>query len=409
MKCNVTIVGAGPAGLSAAIDMAKLGISVVVIDEYFRPGGRLLGQLYEDRKAPPNEREWNGAKLAQELAQEAEQLGVTILCGVTSWTVSEKWHIKLSGSEVQSITSDALLLATGAAEKALPIPGWTLPGVFSIGAAQTFTNVHHVAIGKRVLVVGADPLALSVVMEMKQAGIDVAGIVLPPASAMLNKHLSSPVHSVERLGGAADLAPNPLLRMMGRLAAGKLNRIATHALSLNLLKIEGVPAYMRKSVVSIEGDKEVESVTLQPVTVDGVPKGETEQIAVDTVCLSAGLYPLIDLAQVAHCPIVDIPELGGMVPLHGPDLTTPVPGLFIAGNITGIEGAKVAIAQGKLAAVSIAELLGKKPNVAKEEAIRNVDQAREHSPIHFLPSIKEGREKMNLYWEKEQNEKGVVL
>ncbi|WP_179134599.1 NAD(P)/FAD-dependent oxidoreductase [Oceanobacillus timonensis] len=408
MKSNVTIVGAGPAGLSAAIDLAKTGISVVVIDEYYRPGGRLLGQLYEDRKAPPEERHWDGKKRAGELAQEAEKLGVTMLCGVTSWTVSDRWHIKLSGSEVQSLTSDALLLATGAAEKALPIPGWTLPGVFSIGAAQTFTNVHNVAIGQRVLVVGADPLALSVVMEMKQAGIDVAGVVLPPASSMVNKHLSSPVESVERLGEAADLAPNPLLRMMGRLATGKLSGLATRALSLNLLKIEGVPAYMRKAAVRIEGDKQVESVTLQPVTVDGEPNGHTEKIDVDTVCLSAGLYPLVDLAQVAHCPIVDIPELGGTVPLHDSDLSTPVSGLFIAGNITGIEGAKVAIAQGKLAAASIAESLDQKPLLPKKDAMRDVDEARARSPIHFLPNIAKGRQKMRQYWEEHQNEKGVL-
>ncbi|MFD1067521.1 NAD(P)/FAD-dependent oxidoreductase [Oceanobacillus locisalsi] len=408
MKCHVTIVGAGPAGLSAAIDLAKTGVSVVVIDEYYRPGGRLLGQLYEDRKAPRDERHWDGKEQAYELVQEAERQGVSILCGVTSWTVTDRWHIKLSGTEEKFITSDALLLATGAAEKALPIPGWTLPGVFSVGAAQTFTNVHKVAIGQRVLVVGADPLALSVVMEMKQAGIDVAGVVLPPASPAINKHLSSPVESVKRIGEAADLAPNPLLRMMGRLATGKLSGLATRALSLNLLKIEGVPAYIRKAAVSIEGDRNVESVTLQPVTIDGEPNGETEQIAVDTVCLSAGLYPLVDLAQVACCPMVDIPELGGTVPLHGPDLTTSVPGLFMAGNITGIEGAKVAIAQGKLAAASIAESLDKKPLLPKEDAMRHVEEARERSPIHFLPNIEKGRQKMRQYWEEQQNEKGVL-
>lgn len=408
VKADVTVIGAGPAGLSSAIEMAKAGLSVIVIDEYFCPGGRLLGQLYEDPKAPKNERLWNGKKIAESLVTEAEELGVKVLCGITSWSISEGWCISISGAEKKTITSDALLLATGAAEKSLPIPGWTLPGVYSIGAAQTLTNVHHIAIGKRVIVVGTDPLALSVVMEMKHAGIDVAGVVLPPNHSPVCPELTSPVANVGRLGEVADLAPNPILRTMGKLASGKLKTLATHALYFDLLKIEGIPVHIRKSIVDITGKNRVESVTLQSVTVDGTPIGKIEKVRVDAVCLSAGLYPLADLAQVAGCPLVDIPELGGIVPVHGPNLSTPVPGMFVAGNITGIEGAKVAIAQGKLAAISIVKSFNKKTSMNVEEAIKEVDLARSLSPINFLKDIKVGRAKMQSYWEKTQIGKELV-
>jgi sarcosine oxidase, subunit alpha len=405
MKFDVTVVGAGPAGLSAAIELAQNGLSVAVIDEYFRPGGRLLGQLYDDPHAPFDKRQWDGKKVAQIMAKQAKDLNVQIITEVTTWTLSEGWNIQISGTTEKTIQSKALLLATGAIEKALPIPGWTLPGVYSIGAAQTFTNLHHIAIGKRVMVVGIDPLALSVVMEMKHAGIDVVGVALPPQLPM-NQALSFPVNSVNQLTEVSDLAPNVFLRKMGKLVSGKFSKLAAHALNFDLLKVEGIPIHIRKAVMSIEGKQQVEYVTMQSVTVDGVPTGRAKRIEVDAVCLSAGLNPLIDLAQVAGCPIVDIPELGGLVPVHGPNLSTPKQGLFVAGNITGIEGAKVVIAQGKLAGVAISNYLGRKSSTTEEKAIKEVDQARKLAPIRFLPNIQEGREKMKVYWQNELLVKG---
>ncbi|MDF2679465.1 MAG: FAD-dependent oxidoreductase [Brevibacillus sp.] len=397
MKVDVAIIGSGPAGLAASIELAQSGLSVAIIDEYYRPGGRLLGQLYDDPHAPLNQRRWDGKKIAAELVEQASKLQVAILCGVTAWSVSPGWHIELSGSKEKSVYAKALLLATGAAEKALPMPGWTLPGVVSVGAAQTFTNVHHVAIGKRVMVVGIDPLALSVALEMKHAGIDVVGVAMAPRSPMTEK-LSSPIQALSQLADAAALAPHPLLRTMGRLAAGSLSKVAVHALCLPLLQVEGIPVHIRKAVTKIEGEQSVEAVILQAVSAKGEPTGREERVEVDAVCLSAGLYPLIELAQVAGCSLTHIPELGGMVPLYGKDLSTTADGLFVAGNITGIEGAKVAMAQGKLAAVSIVQTLGKTPSITKEEAIQAVEQARALSPIRFLPQVQQGLAKMEQLW-----------
>ncbi|WP_164553285.1 NAD(P)/FAD-dependent oxidoreductase [Brevibacillus marinus] len=405
MNVDVAIVGAGPAGLAASIELARAGLSVAVVDEYYRPGGRLLGQLYDDPQAPAGQRRWDGRKVAAELLAQARQWNVQVLSGVTAWSVQPSWQIELSGAAVQTLRAKALLLATGACEKALPIPGWTLPGVVSIGAAQTFTNLHRVAIGRRVMVVGADPLALSVALEMKHAGIEVVGVALPPQSPWSGE-LASPVQAVARLAEAADLAPHPLLRRMGRLAAGRLRALAAHALRWPLLRLAGVPLYLRQAVTRIEGSTAVEAVTLQPVSIDGVPTGRAERVAVDAVCLSAGLYPLIDLAQVAGCTLVELPELGGLVPLHSRDLRTSVEGLYVAGNITGIEGAKVAMAQGRLAAVSIAAAWGKTASLSLDEALAAVEAARARSPLRFLPRIAEGRAKMEQLWQAAHGEKG---
>ncbi|PAV28306.1 hypothetical protein CIL05_16855 [Virgibacillus profundi] len=400
MKVDVAIIGAGPSGLTAAIEMIENGLTVAVIDEYYRPGGRLLGQHYEDPKAAPDQRVWNGKNIADQLEKKARGLGVHIFTNVTAWSVSEKWKIHLSHPKINMIVSKVLLLATGSAEKALPIPGWTLPGGISIGAAQTFTNLHRVAVGEKVLIAGIDPLSLSVMIEMKNAGIDVAGMVLPPISPASGNH-HTPVQTVARLKDVAGLAPNSFIRTFGKYALAWFPRLIAHALRFNFLKVNGVPIHLRKSIVRIEGSEQVEAVILQSVSADGKPVGQAERMEVDAVCLSAGLYPLVDLAETTGCTLVDIPELGGVIPLHGPDMTTTINGLFVAGNITGIEGAKVAIAQGQLAAVSILKSLGKNGSITVQEAKMEMEKARIQSPLRFLPNIDEGRTKLNKLWEKE--------
>lgn len=400
MKVDVVIIGAGPAGLTAAIELKKHGVSTAVIDEYYLSGGRLLGQHYEDPSAPPEDREWDGKKIAAELERQAKSQGVHIFTNVTVWSVDEKWKIYITHPEINIVHSKVLLLATGSAEKALPLPGWTLPGVISIGAAQTFTNLHRIAVGKKVLIAGVDPLSLSVMIEMKSEGIDVAGMVLPPISPALGEQYS-PVMTVSRLKDVAGLAPNPLVRSAGKFALSHFPRLITHALKFDFLKVNGVPLHMRKSIVRIEGKNQVEAVVLQPVNAEGKPSGKTERLEVDAVCLSGGLYPLADLSETAGCKMAEIPELGGMVPLHGLDMSTTVKDLFVAGNITGIEGAKVAMAQGQLAAVTILKSLEKEGSLSEEEAISKVEQARKEAPLRFLPQVEKGRKLLNKLWEKE--------
>lgn len=250
------------------------------------------------------------------------------------------------------------------------------------------------------MIAGVDALSLSVMIEMKNAGIDVVGMALPPVSPVTGNRYS-PADTIASLTDLTDLAPSSFVRTFGKIALARFPRLIARALRLNFLKVNGVPIHLRKSVVKIEGEQQVEAVMLQSVSVDGDPVGEMERVEVDAVCLAAGLYPLVDIAETVGCPLIDIPELGGTVPLHGPNLSTQVNGLFVAGNITGIEGAKVAIAQGQLAAISILNSLGKSGFMTAYEAIEEVESARENAPIHFLPEIEKGREKIDAIWEKE--------
>lgn len=395
MKVDVAIVGAGPAGLIASIELAKNGMKVVVIDEYYRSGGRLLGQLYEDTKSE-KKRMWDGKEIANHLMDEALSLGVQILCKTTVWKIKSNC-LFISNSEIKEIHSKAIILATGAIEKALPIPGWQKVGVIAVGAAQTFTNLHRVKIGNRVLFVGIDPLSISVAMEMKKAGIHVVGMMLPAPSLMTGEK-SNPQDVLEQLLMVAHMAPNYFFRIAGKLVKGKIKKLIVNLLKFNLIQIMGIPLYFRKAVTQINGQREVESVSVSNLSTNGELSRIETKLEVDTVCLSGGLLPLVDLSQVANCILVDIPELGGIVPLHNKYLKTSVEGIYVAGNITGIEGAKVAMAQGKLAAFSLLHDFKIVSEQQLQMAFNEVDIARKSSPISFLPNIKIGRKIMEEKW-----------
>src|SRR5699024_4287854 len=172
---DVVIIGAGPAGLSAAIVCREHDLNIVVLDEFPQAGGRLLGQLHEE----PNGEWWNGIKEAGLLKQQAEQLQTDILLNVAVH------HIERKADETFSVHTNNgqfigtnILIATGAAETATPIPGWTLPGVMSIGAAQVMTNVHRVRVGKKGIVVGVNVLSAAIARELQLAGIDLHSMAL---------------------------------------------------------------------------------------------------------------------------------------------------------------------------------------------------------------------------------------
>lgn len=139
---HLIVIGAGPAGLSAAVSAAEQGLPVTVLDEFTEPGGRMPGQYHEEG----SQGWWVGKHVSDELITRCGELGVDIRCGVSvhGMEYTTTWEISTSCG---LFTADYVLLATGAAEIPVPLDGWTLPGVMSIGAAQVMTNVHYVKPG----------------------------------------------------------------------------------------------------------------------------------------------------------------------------------------------------------------------------------------------------------------------
>ncbi len=432
---DILVVGAGPAGLCAAAEAAQCGWKVTVLDEYMRPGGRLLGQLHQERGG----NWWNGIREAERLADSAKKAGVEVRTGVSvtgleqASGAADGWDVWTDGGRFRA---RQLLLATGAAESAVPVPGWTLPGVMSIGAAQVMTNVQRVRVGNRGVVIGMSVLAMAILSELRLAGIDIAAVVLPPRHP-LSGDAAVPAQVFASLLRFAHLAPRPLFRMGARLVQPSiLRKLAIAGYPKRGLKLMGTPLQLRRTALEIIGDGGVEGVRVADVQPDGsaIP-GSERVVEADFVCIAGGLYPLAELAAVAGCPFRYVPQLGGHVPEHDERMRTPLPGLFVAGNITGVESAKVAMAQGRVAGLSMAlEMNGaysaasvegrhasrsaayfdgenasrgaaplESENASRDEAsleeklqnaLAAVDHARREALIQFQPGIAEARQAM---------------
>ncbi|QDS32713.1 NAD(P)/FAD-dependent oxidoreductase [Brevibacillus brevis] len=386
---DLLIIGAGPAGLSAAIASARQGLAVRVVDEFYRPGGRLLGQLHEE----PDGVWWNGLDEAARLTEEAEHLGVEICCGVSVFHLTQSqngWVISTTQGEM---TVPLLLIATGASEAAVPVPGWTLPGVMSIGAAQVMTNVQRVRVGQRGVVIGINILSVAISRELQLAGVTVDRMILPP-NTTVSGTAGHPQAVMQSLLRVAHLAPSLMIRLGSKLMGSSwMQKLAVSLYPSNGFSMWGIPIQLRTSALEIVGTSQVEGVRIARVTADGSPIAGTEQvIPADFVCIAGGLSPLAELAAIAGCPFAYVPSLGGHVPLHNESMRTPVPGLYVAGNITGIESAKVAMAQGTVAGLSIAKARGKLKNEQPlSDAVQQVKIVRQNATIQFHPDIVAGR------------------
>ncbi|WP_366922738.1 NAD(P)/FAD-dependent oxidoreductase [Metallumcola ferriviriculae] len=339
-QIEMAVIGAGPAGLGAAVEAAGHGVRVVVFDENNKPGGQLFKQIHKFFGSKEHLAGIRGFRIGAELLAQAAELDIDVKLGAVVYGLFSDRQIGIVHQGVKRLyQAEAILLATGAAENTLSFPGSTLPGVMSAGAAQTMANVHRVLPGKKVLMVGTGNVGLIVAYQLLQAGARVVALV----------------DAAPRLGGYA-------------VHAAKLRRA-------------GVPLRLRHTIVEVRGKETVERAVVAEVDENFNPiKGSDEILSVDTVCLAVGLSPLTELAWMGGCRFKYLPGLGGHIPVHNQNMLTTSPGIYIAGDIAGVEEASTALEEGRLAGTAIAERLGYlsfEQAKVKKEAIRSrLDQLR---------------------------------
>ena len=409
-KVDLVIVGAGPAGLAAAAEVAQQNGTVVVLDESPQPGGRLPSQIHrKPRSVGRGNGSWsNGAVKAETLANEAQSAGARILCGVAAWGIFPDWYVGIAPTDSSQLIGNcpvgfearAVLVATGASQNPLILPGWTLPGVITAGAAQTMINVHRVLPGHQAVIIGIDPLCLAVAQLLGAVGAQVLGVFLPPANG-LQSGPTSPKAAIQALAEFSAHAPGIFLPLAAR-AGRYMSSLAAACFPKRGLKIEGFPLLLRQTALSINGSKSVETVEIATLDGDGNSiSGTRKQLQADVAITSAGLSPLVELAHLAGCPLHYVPEMGGWVPVHNDRFETPRPGIFIAGSISGVEGAGVAEVQGRIAGLAAAAYLKLADGEILERDIHrhqnNIIEARQ-AAIPFYPQIEAGRARMNQIW-----------
>lgn len=205
-------------------------------------------------------------------------------------------------------------------------------------------------------------------------------------------------HTALRLGRRPDVAGTDDARI--RAAGPRIGRIGLALLPPGGLRVWGVPVAFGMAALSVQEGQSVEAVEVAPIDpVGGVQPHRSQSIQVDLVCLAGGLTPLAELAGICGCEFTFIPELGGHVPLHGPEQETTVPGLYVAGNITGVESALAAAQQGRIAGLSIARDLGyltsEKAGFVIAQVRNRLERLRCTSGVALNPSLLSGRAAMS--------------
>ncbi len=315
-RFELIVVGAGPAGLSAAIEAAGYGLNVIVFDENRRPGGQLFKQIHKFFGSKEHKAKIRGYRIGEELLTSAEEKGVSVCLNAVVAGIYDGNEVTVQiGDKLSHIKGDAVLVATGAAENVVTFPGWTKPGVIGAGAAQTMMNLHFVKPGNRVLMLGTGNVGLVVGYQLLQAGCELVAMV----------------DAAPRIGGYG-------------VHASKLARV-------------GVPFYLSHTIVSAEGEDRVSGVTIAEVDAkyQFIP-GTEKHFDVDTVCLAVGLSPMSQLLKQAGCEMED--TRGGYIPQTDSYGQTSKPGLYVAGDVSGIEEASSAMIEGRIAGTAIAKQLG---------------------------------------------------
>lgn len=409
-RADVIVIGAGPAGLNAACAAASFGAKVIVLDESSVPGGLLRSQLYEKGNRFGKVTRKIGAEQVSELVSRTLSAGCRILCSVSVWGVFPGWQVHLVptdpvniGSIPEVVEGSAVIIATGAVQRPLALPGWTLPGVLTTGAVQALVNEHRVRPGLRAVVIGTDSLALLAARHLELAGTQVLGILPPFPNPYVGLH-QSPVDVMSNFLRFSHYSPRLAIRIGGRFLRNRQTaKLAAYVLGRRPLALWGTPLMLRQCVKEILGTGCVSAVRVVSTDAKGIPQDEGgQEWPVDTVVVSAGLFPLIDIALLAGCQTVYQPNLGGHVPLYSPHLEATVSGIFVAGSITGIIGAEVAASQGHLAGTAAIAYLGIRPYEEIEMALSLARHAvvisRGHS-LPFVSGLAEGVSAMSRSWE----------
>lgn len=326
---DILIIGAGPAGLAAATVARKAGASVLVVDERSRPGGQYFKQPSVADVVPADEQAATGAaRIAA-----AQATGAVFRSETTVWGAFREGDDLVIGTishgRASYICPKILIIATGAYEQPGVFPGWTLPGVMTTGAVQTFLRSDGSVPRGRILVAGNGPLNLQVAAELASAGADVIGGV--------------------------EAAPHPITRPIAAAALFAADhRLALKGIrQLGILQRHRVPVRWGTRIVRVDGAARAETVTLRSAT------GAEEVIAADIIALNEGFSPANELSRllgVAHRVKAD--GWTRLEAIRGEDGGTDRPDVFVVGEAGGFGGAPIAEVQGRHAGASAARRLG---------------------------------------------------
>ncbi|RKN06270.1 FAD-dependent oxidoreductase [Streptomyces radicis] len=335
---DLAVVGAGPAGLAAAVAAGESGLRVALVDAGPRPGGQFW--RHAEGADGAGHHDWETfASLRSRLRRLTAGTRVRHLPLHQVWAVDRAgdapFTLRLTPAfdgatdEVTpAVRARAIALCTGGYDRQLPVPGWTLPGVMAAGGVQALLKGSGTVAGRRAVVAGTGPFLLPVATGLAAAGAEVAAVV----------EAARPADWLRRPLGAAAV-PGKAVEGAGYAAALLRHR---------------VPYLTRSAVTRVHGGDEVTAVTVERVDGSGrVVPGRTRRLAVDLVAFGWGFTPSLELV-VALGAGTERGADGSLVATVDRARRATVPGVYVAGEATGVGGAAKAVAEGELAGLTAA-------------------------------------------------------
>ena len=331
-RCDLLIVGAGPAGMAAAIVAAEAGLSVIVADEASASGG----QIYRNCEAQSGEVSailGPDYRKGRELAAQFAAAGMEHLQRTTVFMLEPKpgggvlaGLCDAADDSARLCSARSVLIATGALERPFPIPGWTLPGVMTAGAGQTLLKASGLVPDGPLVLAGSGPLLMLLAAQYLRAGVTIAAIL-------------------------ETTPPGNILPAIRHIPGFLLSRYALKGMGLVAQVMRRTKIYWGVSRLSALGETQLDAVSF-------THRGREHRIAARQLMLHQGVVPQVNLAMSAGVAHVWSDERLAFEPVLSPDFETGVAGIFIAGDTGGIRGAEAAQASGTIAALATARRFG---------------------------------------------------
>lgn len=340
ITADLVIIGGGPAGIASATAAAQHGASVVLIEENLKPGGKVLshsGGCLSGIRAEAIEAR-AGRRIFKAFQKVSDR--ITVHAGTQAWHIDERKEVYLqplagpAGAVPSRVRGRTLVIAGGAMERMIPFPGWTLPGVYSVGGLNALVR-KGILPGKRFLIAGTGPLQVALAHHLAKNGADIAAVISPLSFTRIFPHVKD---------------------LVSGIGFFKILSIVNYLFTLQRFRI---PVYSSVTLVEALGRDALDHAVIARADASGRPLPESRRsLSVDAIGVGYGLIPATDLTRLCGC-------------LHDYDVRarywrvrsnshqeTSVSGVFVAGDGSAIRGYAAAIAEGRIAGIEACVHLG---------------------------------------------------
>ncbi|WP_321340294.1 NAD(P)/FAD-dependent oxidoreductase [Breoghania sp.] len=352
---DLLVIGAGPAGIAAATEAANAGLSVTVMDEQPRPGGQIYRSV-ETTSAKMDKILGKDFLEGRPLVESFRASSAELMPETLVWNIGSDLTIDYSTAGVaHRMQARKVVAATGALERPMPIPGWTLPGVTTAGALQILMKTSSI-VKEDCVLMGAGPLIWLVAVQMIDAGV-------PPKAI------------VENLPKGRTFAALPHLPKALRASEYLFKGLGL----IRRVKQAGVPIHSNASALAIEGEGAVKAVTFKT-------GGKSHRIEATSVALHQGVVPNQQITRLVRADHRWDDSQKCFLPVLDNTCQTSAPGVYVAGDGASINGAKCAVLQGTEVALHIAAALGKSVDTGRIQRLKAAI-ARETSVRPMLETL----------------------